>query len=62
MSTRMSPDDVTFLKNMIDEQSIDDFKSIKYDKVEKLIKSNLLETNTEGVVSDYLIRCCCKWF
>jgi len=62
MSTRMSPDDVTFLKNMIDEQSIDDFKSIKYDKVEKLIKSNLLETNTEGVVSDYLINAAVNGF
>ena len=54
-TTRMSPDDLIFLKKMIDVKDVENFASIKYDNVEKLIKSSLLEANTEGVVSDYLI-------
>ena len=44
-TTRMSPDDLTFLKKMIDVKDVESFKSIKYDNVEKLIKSSLLEAN-----------------
>lgn len=55
-SSRMSPDDVIMLKNLIDEKSLDDFKAIDYPKIQNLIKHNLLEVNYAGEPSDYIIE------
>ena len=55
MTSRMTPDDVTFLKNMMRTKDLKDFAAIDYVKIEKLIKNSLLEINTQGVVSDYII-------
>ena len=52
----MSPDDIEFLKNMIDEKSLDDFKAIDYPKIQNLIKHSLLEVNYAGEPSDYIIE------
>ena len=52
----MSPDDVTMLKNLIDEKSLDDFKAIDYPKIQNLIKHNLIEVNYAGEPSDYIIE------
>ena len=55
MTTRMGPDDIEFLKNMIDVEDIGQFKAIDYNRSQKLIKTNLLETNPQGIVSDYIV-------
>jgi len=55
MTTRMDDDGITFLKNMIDVDDIKQFKSMNFDKAQILLKEHLLETNTQGVVSDYMI-------
>ena len=56
MTTRMDADGIAFLKNMIDEGDISQFKAIDFNKAQKLLKSHMLETNTQGVVSDYMIE------
>jgi len=60
MTSRMGPDDVEFLKNMMDVDDLKDFQAIDYRGVEKLVKTNLLEINSEGVISDYLINAAVK--
>ena len=62
MTSRMTPDDVTFLKNMMRTKDLKDFAAIDYVKIEKLIKNSLLEINTQGVVSDYIIAAAVNGF
>ena len=56
MQTRMSADDIEFLKNMIDVEDIKQFSAINFDQAQKILKSHMLETNSSGVVSDYMIE------
>ena len=59
-STRMSPDDVTFLKNMIEADDLKDFQAVNYEKAQRILKHHLLETNAVGVVSDNVINAAVK--
>lgn len=62
MTTRMTPEDVIFLKNMMRTKDLKDFAALDYVKIEKLIKNSLLEINTQGVVSDYIIAAAVNGF
>jgi hypothetical protein len=55
MTTQMKPDDIAFLKNIIDIDDIDGFKAMSYNEAEKLIKHKLLEINPNGTVSEYMV-------
>ena len=56
MTTRMTPDDIEFLKNMIDVDDLKQFLAMDFMKSQKLLKANMLETNTQGIVSDYMVN------
>ena len=60
MTSRMTPDDVTFLKNMIEADDLKDFHAVNYTKAQRILKHHLLETNVVGVVSDNVINAAVK--
>jgi len=60
LSTRMSPDDVKFLKNMIDVDDLDSFRAVDFEKAQRILKHSMLETNVAGVVSEEVIGAAIK--
>ena len=54
-STPMGVDDLEFLKQVIDVESLKGFQTMDYPAIEKIAKSYLLGTHYTGEVSDYII-------
>ena len=55
-TTQMSPDDIKFITEIIDTDTLKAFQTMEYPQIEKLLKSYLLGTNYNGQVSDYMIN------
>jgi len=56
MTTQMKPDDIEFMKNMIDVDDIKQLQALDYNQAQKIAKHYLLETNYKGEVSEYMVN------
>ena len=62
MTVQMKPDDIEFMKNVLDVEDVKTLNSFDYGQAQKLAKHYLLETNYKGEVSEYMINAATKDF